>query len=52
MKLPAGTEGRVIINPQKEGMLQSLMAFTGAIEIDSGQGRGFLLTRNGELVAA
>jgi len=52
MKLPAGTGGRVLINPHKEGMLQALMVFTGAIEIDSGSGRGFLLTRSGELVAA
>ncbi len=52
MKLPAGTGGRVLINPHKEGMLQALMVFTGAIEIDSGKGRGFLLTRSGELAAA
>jgi predicted regulator of Ras-like GTPase activity (Roadblock/LC7/MglB family) len=52
MKLPAGTEGGVIINPQKEGMLQYLMAFKGAIMIDSGRGKGFILTRNGELIAA
>lgn len=52
MKLPAGREGGVIINPQKEGMLQYLMEFTGAIEIDTGRGRGFILTRKGELVAA
>jgi len=52
MKLPAGTGGRVLINPQKEGMLRALMVFTGAIEIDSENGRGFLLTRSGELVAA
>lgn len=52
MKLPAGREGGVIINPQKEGMLEHLMTFTGAIEIDTGGGRGFLLTRNGELLAA
>ena len=52
MKLPAGTEGGVIINPQKEGMLQYLMAFKGAIMIDSGRGKGFILTRNGDLIAA
>jgi len=52
MKLPAGTEGGVVINPQKEGMLQYLMGFKGAIMIDSGRGKGFILTRNGELVAA
>ena len=52
MKLPAGTEGGVIINPQKEGMLQYLMAFKGVIMIDSGRGKGFILTRNGDLVAA
>ncbi|MGD0535395.1 MAG: roadblock/LC7 domain-containing protein [Methanoregula sp.] len=52
MKLPAGTAGDVVINSQKEGMLQYLMAFKGAIMIDSGSGRGFILTRNGELIAA
>jgi predicted regulator of Ras-like GTPase activity (Roadblock/LC7/MglB family) len=52
MKLPAGTEGGVVINPRKEGMLQYLMGFKGAIMIDSGRGKGFILTRNGELVAA
>ncbi|MGA2699229.1 MAG: roadblock/LC7 domain-containing protein [Methanoregula sp.] len=52
MKLPAGTEGGVIINPQKEGMLQYLMAFKGVIMIDSGRGKGFILTRKGDLVAA
>jgi predicted regulator of Ras-like GTPase activity (Roadblock/LC7/MglB family) len=52
MKLPAGTEGGVIIDPPKEGLLQYLMAFKGAIEIDSGRGEGFILTCNGELIAA
>ena len=52
MKLPAGTDGGVIINPQKEGMLQYLMAFKGAIMIDSGRGKGFILTRNGDLIAS
>jgi predicted regulator of Ras-like GTPase activity (Roadblock/LC7/MglB family) len=52
MKLPAGAEGGVVINPQKEGMLQYLMAFKGAIMIDSGRGKGFILTCNGTLVAA
>lgn len=52
MKLPAGREGGVIINPQKEGMLQYLMDFIGAIEIDTGRGRGFILTRKGDIVAA
>jgi predicted regulator of Ras-like GTPase activity (Roadblock/LC7/MglB family) len=52
MKLPAGSEGDVIINPLKEGMLQYLMAFKGAIMIDSDRGTGFILTRNGDLIAA
>lgn len=52
MKLPTGTEGGIVINPQKEGMLQYLMEFKGAIMIDSGVGKGFILTRNGDLVAA
>jgi predicted regulator of Ras-like GTPase activity (Roadblock/LC7/MglB family) len=52
MKLPAGTEGGVIIDPPKDGILQYLMEFKGAIEIDSGWGKGFILTLNGELIAA
>ncbi len=43
MKLPAGTEGGVIINPQKEGMLQYLMAFKGVIMIDSAGEKGLFL---------
>ncbi|WP_292369464.1 roadblock/LC7 domain-containing protein [Methanoregula sp. UBA64] len=52
MKLPAGTGGRVLTPPHKEGMIQELKVFTGAIEIDSDKGRGFLLARTGELIAA
>jgi predicted regulator of Ras-like GTPase activity (Roadblock/LC7/MglB family) len=52
MKLPAGTGGRVLTPPHKEGMIQVLKVFTGAIEIDSDKGRGFLLARTGELIAA
>ena len=52
MKLPPGTHGGVVINPQEKGMLQYLKAFKGAIEIENGQGTGFILTFNGELVAA
>jgi len=52
MKLPAGTEGGAIIDPPKDSILQYLMEFKGAIEIDSIGGEGFILTRNGELLAA
>jgi len=52
MKLPEGTGGRVLTPPHKEGMIQELKVFTGAIEIDSDKGRGFILARNGELIAA
>ena len=52
MKLPPGTHGGVVINPQEKGMLQYFKAFKGAIEIENGQGTGFILTFNGELVAA
>ncbi|MEN6396461.1 MAG: roadblock/LC7 domain-containing protein [Methanoregula sp.] len=52
MELPAGTGGDVIINPQKEGMLQYLMALKGALIIESGRGSGFILTNNGTMVAA
>ena len=52
MKLPAGTDGGVIANPQEEGGNQKLMALQGAIEIDTQLGQGFLLTNHGALIAA
>lgn len=52
MKLPAGTDGGIITNPQEEGAIQQLMAFSGAIEIDTQLGHGFILTDHGTLVAA
>jgi predicted regulator of Ras-like GTPase activity (Roadblock/LC7/MglB family) len=52
MRLPAGTDGGTITNPQEEGLIQYLMAFRGAIEIETGAGRGFILTENGKLIAA
>jgi predicted regulator of Ras-like GTPase activity (Roadblock/LC7/MglB family) len=52
MKLPAGTDGGTITNPQEEGLIPYLMAFRGAIEIETGSGHGFILTENGKLKAA
>jgi len=52
MKLPVGTDGGVIANPQEEGGNQKLMALQGAIEIDTQLGQGFLLTNHGALIAA
>jgi len=52
MKLPAGTDGGTITNPQEEGLIPYLMAFCGAIEIETGSGHGFILTENGKLKAA
>lgn len=52
MKLPAGTDSGVITNPQDEEAIQQLMAFSGAIEIDTGMGHGFILADRGTLVAA
>ncbi|HUH78612.1 MAG TPA: roadblock/LC7 domain-containing protein [Methanoregula sp.] len=52
MKLPAGTDGGTITNPQEEGLMQYLMDFRGAIEIDTPSGHGFIITENGNLVAA
>jgi predicted regulator of Ras-like GTPase activity (Roadblock/LC7/MglB family) len=51
MKLPAGTDGGVITNPQDESAVQQLMTFHGAIEIDTQMGHGFILTDHGTLVA-
>jgi predicted regulator of Ras-like GTPase activity (Roadblock/LC7/MglB family) len=52
MTLPAGTDGGTFTNPQDEGLDQYLMAFRGAIEIETGSGHGFILTENGKLIAA
>ena len=52
MKLPAGTQGGVVLDPKNEDMVEHLRTFRGAIEIDTGRGKGFILMRNGELVAA
>jgi predicted regulator of Ras-like GTPase activity (Roadblock/LC7/MglB family) len=52
MKLPAGTDGGTITNPQEEGLIPYLMAFRGAIEIETGSGHGFILTEKGKLKAA
>jgi len=52
MKFPAGTDGGIISNPQDEGFIRDLMAFVGAIEIETGAGHGFILTENGKLISA
>jgi len=52
MKLPAGTDGGTITNPQEEGLTQYLQDFRGAIEIDTPSGHGFIITENGNLIAA
>ena len=52
MKFPAGTDGGIISNPQDEGFIRDLMAFVGAIEIETGAGHGFILTENGNLISA
>ena len=52
MEFPAGTDGGIISNPQDEGFIQDLMAFVGAIEIETGSGHGFILTENGKLISA
>jgi len=52
MKLPAGTQGGVAFDPNKEDMLHQLRAFKGVIEIENELGKGFLLMRGGELIAA
>jgi len=52
MKLPAGTDGGTITNPQDEGFIQDLMVFRGAIEIRTTDGNGFILVDKGKMVAA
>ena len=52
MKLPAGTDGGTITNPQDEGFIQDLMVFRGAIEIRTTAGNGFILVDKGKMAAA
>jgi len=52
MKMPAGTQGGVAFDPGTEDMIEHLREFRGVIDIETAQGSGFLLMRNGELVAA
>ncbi|MGB8308259.1 MAG: roadblock/LC7 domain-containing protein [Methanoregula sp.] len=52
MKLPAGRQGGVVIDPKKEDVIQHLKAFRGVININTSRGKGFILIRNGELIAA
>jgi predicted regulator of Ras-like GTPase activity (Roadblock/LC7/MglB family) len=52
MKLPAGTDSGGITRPQDKGLIPFLKTFRGAIDIDTGAGQGFILTDNGNLVAA
>jgi predicted regulator of Ras-like GTPase activity (Roadblock/LC7/MglB family) len=51
MKLPAGTDGGIITNPQDESAVRQLMAFRGTVEIDTQLGHGFMLTDHGVLIA-
>lgn len=52
MRFPAGTKGGTISNPQDEGVIQELLSFVGAIEIETGSGHGFILADRGTLVSA
>ncbi|MEI7857517.1 MAG: hypothetical protein WCH85_08450 [Methanomicrobiales archaeon] len=52
MRFPPGADGGTITNPQADGLIEYLMAFCGAIEIETGAGHGFILTKNGNLKAA
>jgi predicted regulator of Ras-like GTPase activity (Roadblock/LC7/MglB family) len=52
MKLPAGTDGGTITNPQDENFFNELAAFCGAVEIRTPAGTGFILVNEGRLQAA
>jgi predicted regulator of Ras-like GTPase activity (Roadblock/LC7/MglB family) len=52
MKLPAGTDGGIITNPQDEKFFDELAAFRGAVEIRTPSGTGFILVDEGRLLAA
>jgi predicted regulator of Ras-like GTPase activity (Roadblock/LC7/MglB family) len=52
MKFPAGTDGGTLSTPHDEDTARELRSFTGAIEVESGDGNGFVLADKGTLVAA
>jgi predicted regulator of Ras-like GTPase activity (Roadblock/LC7/MglB family) len=52
MKLPAGTDGGIITNPQDEKFFDELASFRGAVEIRTPSGTGFILVDEGRLLAA
>ncbi|MDD1685507.1 roadblock/LC7 domain-containing protein [Methanoregula sp.] len=52
MKFPAGTDGGTISTPRDEDAARELRSFTGAIEVESGSGKGFVLADKGTLFAA
>lgn len=52
MKLPAGTDGGTITNPQDETVFDELTDFRGAVEIRTSSGTGFILVEQGKLQAA
>jgi predicted regulator of Ras-like GTPase activity (Roadblock/LC7/MglB family) len=52
MKLPAGTDGGTIKIPPNEKFFSELTAFSGAVEIRTSTGTGFILIDKGRQVAA
>lgn len=52
MKLPAGTDGGTITNPQDEKFFDDLTTFRGAVEIRTSSGTGFIVLDKGRLQAA
>jgi len=52
MKLPAGTDGGTITNPQDDTFFDELTSFQGAVEIRTPAGTGFILFNHGRLQAA
>ena len=52
MKMPAGSQGGIVFDSPRGDTLENLRGFRGAIEVETDHGKGFILMRNGELVAA
>ena len=52
MKLPAGTDGGTIYNPQHDTVFEKMTAFRGAVEIRTSSGIGFILVEQGKMLAA
>ena len=52
MELPAGKQNCIILDPTDRNLVHHIRQFIGVVEIMTCSGKGFILIRNSELVAA